>query len=201
MNKKSAYNIITVLILVSCATEEDKIRKAVEEYQALNMNDFSSYEFVSLSLDSVITHAHNISRSLASNKESLEYWKGKIISHEDFIRDMRGSSVEFEVEKEWKGFIQRDNLVIERLNKFSLQLDSLYKSLGDQANSAACEVYDYSYREKNEMGATVLRKTKLYMTPELKVEWIALGEENQKTTCNELPVILDLSTKVWNSSD
>jgi hypothetical protein len=201
MSVNSAFSVITAIILIGCATEEDKIRKAVEEYQALNMNDFSSYEFVSLTLDSAITHAHNISSSIAHNIENLEYWKNSLKGNEEFYQDLKGFRVQLEGAKKWEEFIEGDKKIIEGLNYVSFQLDSLLNSMGAQASSKACEVYDYSYREKNEFGVVVLRKTKLYLTPELKVEWIALNDENQKRTCNELPVLIDIVTKVWDDLD
>lgn len=186
MNIKSALSIIIALLLIGCATEEDRVRKAVEEYQALNMNDFSSYEFVSLSLDSAITHAHNISWRQAKNAEFLEYWKESLKEDEERDRELK-SFAQPQRAKLWEPLIQQNKTRIDELNKFSARLDSLLQALGDQANETACEVFDYSYREKNELGAIVLRKTKLYVTPELKVEWIALDSESELPPCNELP--------------
>jgi hypothetical protein len=191
MSTKSAFSVITAIILIGCATEEDKIRKAVEEYQALNLNDFSSYEFVSLSLDSAITHAHNISWRLAKIEEQLEYWKESLKFNERHHRDLK--SIDPQLSRVvWEPLIQQTKNRIHELNRFSAQMDSFRLALGDQANSTACEVYDYSFRETNELGAKVLRKTKLYITPELKVEWIALDGDSRLLACNELPAFLEI---------
>jgi len=177
MNKKSVLLIISALMFVGCAMEEDEIRKAVEEYQALNMNDFSSYEFVSLTLDSAMTQAHNINESKTLYQKNLEQYKPMLKEVEADNRRFGGGFEDFI--RRYQNQMEKDRKVVERL-------DSLLQGLGEQANSVACFVYNYSYRENNEFGARVLRVAKLYMTPELEVKTIALERGKELVTCNQL---------------
>lgn len=183
MNKKSAFSIITALILVSCATEEDRVRKAVEEYQALSMNDFSSYEFVSLTFDSAMTQAHNINQRLDQYRESLQRYKNHLADAEGDVR-LFGAGFE-EFAEHWKKEIDKNQ-------RITSQLDSMILSFGDKASTVACSIYSYTYRENNEIGAKVLRSAKLYMTPELEVKRIALDSGSELLTCNELPAYLEI---------
>jgi hypothetical protein len=183
MSVNSALSVMMVLFLVSCATEEDRVRKAVEEYQALNMNDFSSYEFVSLTLDSTITQSQNINHRLNQRRESLQRYKDHLANAEEDVR-LFGAS--------FKQFAQHWEKEIDENQRITSQLDSLLLSLGDKANIVSCTIYSYTYRENNELGAKVLRSGKLYLTPELEVKRIALDSDSELLTCNELPAYLEI---------
>jgi hypothetical protein len=196
MNRYVASGIVSALILIGCDSSEDRVRKAVETYQELNMNDYKSYEFVSLTLDSNITHSQNIEWWLSLNREEIARNEEGLKEDEDFLKFLSSpiyySRAHDELIELTKQNISRKKVNIESVNSHSVKLDSLRESMGDKINTTACIVYSYSYREKNELGAVVLRRTKLFITPDLRVVHIAIDEDSKPGPCNSLPEIQGL---------
>jgi hypothetical protein len=149
------------------------------------MNDFSSYEFVSLTLDSAMTQADNLKERIDKIRSSLKF-------SEEGIERAKGMPSLLREGGFYESQVSIYQEAVERDRRILSELETLLASLGEQANEIACNVYSYTYRENNEVGAKFLRSGKLYLTPELEVKRKALDSGSELLTCNELPAYFEI---------
>ena len=137
--KITSFLIVLAFISVN---DLEKVKEKAEEYLNQNLNDPSSYEFVSLE------HVHDITQ-----EDNLNY-------RIDYFTD-------------------RNESIAEDLKK-------LKNDLGEDVTKVACKAYEFNFRAKNEYGALILNKTRLFVSNEYEVRRIAYKEAQWLNSCNEL---------------
>lgn len=173
--KKIILLICTITALCSCGEagnqNEKKVREVVEEKLKTEMNDWSSYEFVSLEVLDTIKYIDNINFR-------KEYFKSNI----DMKRPM------YEKTNDELYSIKKDSIIL-------AGIDSIQNLMGDKINEDVAYLYNYKFRGKNKLGAVILEEYLIYISPNWEV--IQMTNDRKKLYSNpgDFPGYVELVKK------
>lgn len=170
--KKIILLICAIVTLCSCEkSNEEKVREVVEEKLKAEMNDWSSYEFVSLEILDTIKYIDNINFR-------KKYFKSCI----DMNKQLHGkTSDEFYN-------IKKDSVIL-------AGIDSIQNLMGDKVNEDVAYLYNYKFRGKNKLGAIVLDEYLIYISPNREVIQMTNDRKNLYENPGEFPGYIDLVKK------
>lgn len=170
--KKIILLICAITALCSCGgsdnQNEKKVREVVEAKLKTEMNDWSSYEFVSLEVVDTIKYIDNINFRKKDFKERIEREKG---SHMNFSNS-----------------IEKDSLIL-------IGIDSIQNAMGDKVNEDAAYLYDYKFRGKNKLGAVILEEYLIYISPNWEIIQMTNDRKNLYDNPGDFPGYVELVKK------
>lgn len=170
--KKIILLICAITALCSCGgsdnQNEKKVREVVEAKLKTEMNDWSSYEFVSLEVVDTIKYIDNINFRKKDFKERIEREKG---SHINFSNS-----------------IEKDSLIL-------IGIDSIQNAMGDKVNEDAAYLYDYKFRGKNKLGAVILEEYLIYISPNWEIIQMTNDRKNLYDNTGDFPGYVELVKK------
>lgn len=198
MRKFIAF-IPLLFFLSSCNLFTDPVRKSAEAYLMENLNDPSSYEFVSLAPLDTITYLENIEGRLEDFQRSLD----RAVKQLEFFSDIKAEddamgSVSSMAEWYTDG-IETEQKNIDRNKAIIAGIDSIRTALGDRVNEVACYGYAFDYRANNAMGGLTLYRTTLQITPDNRV--VAIAEDAGKIIVypNNFPGYKELMDRAYGN--
>lgn len=176
--------IITIIFLVSafvgCSkSDTDIVRENAEQYLQRTLDDASSYEFVHLEYNGVITQRDNLNDRISSFNLRLEIAQESKKRQENSIYPLEGA-------------IERAEKNIERYSSIVAELEALKLDIGSRLDEIACHTYEFDFRASNRMGGIELINSFLYVTPDLEVTHLATTTGQLLNTCNELEEYRDV---------
>lgn len=170
--KKIILLICAITALCSCGgsdnQNEKKVREVVEAKLKTEMNDWSSYEFVSLEIADTIKYIDNINFR-------KKYFKERIKREKD-------SPINF------SNSIERDSLIL-------IRIDSIQNLMGDKVNEDAAYLYNYKFRGKNKLGAVILEEYLIYISPNWEIIQMTNDRKNLYDNPGDFPGYVDLVKK------
>lgn len=181
MIKQLLLIAIVAFGLISCQsdkepTQQDIVKKNVEEYLKPKMNDPESYEFAELKLTDSILYSGNVQyrkeyfgRNLKSDKDDLE-------------RQERYKTEISSMYSEEK--VSELNAKIGKNEKILSEIDRLSTELGDKVNNVASYTYNYSFRGNNKLGAKVLNEYILQTNPAPDFKVLNLAKNRTQVLLN-----------------
>ncbi|QXP61541.1 hypothetical protein [Olleya sp. HaHaR_3_96] len=180
-----------VLGMTSCQsekepTQQDIVKKNVEEYLKPKMNDPESYEFAELKLTDSILYSDNVKYRKEYFEKNLKYDKDDLERQERYKTEIPSM---FSEEK-----VTELNSKIEKNEKILSEIDRLSTELGDKANDVASYTYYYSFRGNNKLGAKVLNEYILQTnpSPDFKVVNLAKNRDQVLLNPNDFPGYLEM---------
>jgi hypothetical protein len=197
--KKTALLIGLGIVLTSCNLFTDPVRKSAEAYLMENLNDPSSYEFVSLVPTDTITYLENIDgrledfqRDLDRALSQLDFYSSEIAREEalGYTSSMTEWFTE-QVETEQKNVDMNTSLVA--------GIDSIKTALGDRVNGVACYEYEFTYRANNAMGGLTLNRATLQITPDNEVITVAETPGKKIVYPNNFPGYIEFVRKKYQN--
>lgn len=173
--KKIILLICAITALCSCGEagnqNEKKVREVVEAKLKTEMNDWSSYEFVSLEVLDTIKYIDNINFR-------KEYFKSNI--------DMKKTMYEKTSDEFYN--IKKDSIIL-------AGIDSIQNLMGDKVNEDVAYLYNYRFRGKNKLGAVILDEYLIYISPDWEVIQMTNDRKNLYENPGEFPGYIDLVKK------
>ncbi|TLP75694.1 hypothetical protein [Maribacter sp. ACAM166] len=162
-------------------TQQDIVKKNVEEYLKPKMNDPESYEFVELKLTDSVLYSDNVKYRKEYFEKDLKFEKGELKRQEKYKNEFPSMYSEEKISKL--------NAEIEKIEKILSEIDRLSTELGDKANNPASYTYYYSLRGNNKLGAKVLSEYILQTSPapDFKVLNLADNKDQILLNPNEFP--------------
>ncbi len=184
--KKISLTIAFVLLafiiigLISCSvkqpTQDDIVKKNLEEYIKEKMNDPSSYEFVKLELKDSITYNDNIEYRKDDFRRNMEYDLNSLQRQETYKAEIPSMYDEKEVE-ELKAKIEKNEKILSKI-------DSLATLLGDKKNEVASFTYLFSFRGNNALGVKILNEYVVQTNPAPDFKIINMTDDKNKIFLN-----------------
>lgn len=166
--------------LKSCSekqpTQDDVVKKNVEEYIKEKMNDPSSYEFVKLELMDSITFNDNIEYRKNYFNRSMESDQSLLERQERYKTEMPSMYDEKDAE-ELKVKIEKNQRVITKI-------DSIANQLGERKNEVASYTYIFSFRGYNALGAKILNEYVVQTDPSPDFKIINMTGDKDKIYLN-----------------
>ena len=144
--KKIILLVCAITALCSCGgsgnQNEKKVREVVEAKLKTEMNDWSSYEFVSAEAIDTIKYIDNINFRKEQFRDNIE-------------REKRtsGSGLDFSAS------INKDSIIL-------AGIDSIQNAMGNKVNEDVAYLYKYKLRGKNKLGAVILEEYLIYISPQ-----------------------------------
>lgn len=170
--KKIILLICAITAICSCGgsdnQNEKKVREVVEAKLKTEMNDWSSYEFVSLEVLDTIKYIDNINFRKKYFKESIKREKDSPIN--------------------FSNSIERDSLIL-------IGIDSIQNLMGDKVNEDAAYLYKYKFRGKNKLGAVILEEYLIYISPNWEIIQMTNDRKNLYDNPGGFPGYVDLVKK------
>ncbi len=184
--KKISLTIAFVLLafitigLISCSvkqpTQDDIVKKNLEEYVKEKMNYPSSYEFVKLELKDSITYNDNIEYRKDDFRRNMEYDLNSLQRQETYKAEIPSMYDEKEVE-ELKAKIEKNEKILSKI-------DSLATLLGDKKNEVASFTYLFSFRGNNALGVKILNEYVVQTNPAPDFKIINMTDDKNKIFLN-----------------
>ncbi len=166
--------------LISCSvkqpTQDDIVKKNLEEYVKEKMNDPSSYEFVKLELKDSITYNDNIEYRKDDFRRNMEYDLNSLQRQETYKAEIPSMYDEKEVE-ELKAKIEKNEKILSKI-------DSLATLLGDKKNEVASFTYLFSFRGNNALGVKILNEYVVQTNPAPDFKIINMTDDKNKIFLN-----------------
>lgn len=167
--------VCTIVALCSCGStgnsNEKKVREVVEAKLKAEMNDWSSYEFVSLEVVDTIKYIDNINFR-------KEYFKSNIDRNKEMYEKTNNELYS----------TRKDSIIL-------AGIDSIQNLMGDKVNEDAAYLYDYKFRGKNKLGAVVLDEYLIYISPDWEVIQMTKDRKNLYNNPGEFPGYVNLVKK------
>jgi len=179
---KIAFRLFAFIALglASCSekqfTQDDIVKRNIEEYVKEKMNDPSSYEFVKLELIDSITFNDNIEYRKDFFGRNMEYDRSSLESQERYKTEIPSMYDEKEVEA-LQAKIEKNKRVLSKI-------DSLATLLADRRNEVASYTYIFSFRGNNALGAKILNEYIVQTDPAPDFKIINMTDDKDKIFLN-----------------
>jgi hypothetical protein len=148
MKKKITLILLSVFALTSCnqkpPTQDEIVKKNVEEYIKPKLNDPKSYEFVKLELADSVLFSDNVKYRRNYFQDNLERYR------EDLVYRTENPLMYDEVE------IGETKEKIANTEKILIEINSLETKLGTRTNEVASYTYIFQFRGNNALGVKTL---------------------------------------------
>jgi hypothetical protein len=159
--KKIGYIIMSVILLMSCSSDESKIRGKAEKIVKENMNDPKSYELVGFEKEGVLTWNDCIDNRIRLFQSSLDYYTA-----------------------------EKNKIEIKYYKSLISGMNYIKKKMGEKASEVAITNYVLRIRGNNKLGSKVLSDFYVQVLNDGKFEVLNLVSEKSKlydTLTDELP--------------
>ena len=170
--KKIILLVCVITGLCSCGESGDqnekKLREVVEAKLKTDMNDWSSYEFVSAEAIDTVKYIDNINFRKDFFKERIEREKGLSINLSNSIK--------------------KDSLIL-------IGIDSIQNVMGNKVNDDVAYLYKYKFRGKNKLGALILEEYLVYISPSGELIQMTNDENKLYNNPGEFPGYVELVKK------
>jgi hypothetical protein len=173
--KKIILLVCAITALCSCGgsgnQNEKKVREVVEAKLKTEMNDWSSYEFVSAEAIDTIKYIDNINYRKEYFQKSIENNKGA----SNYGLDYSSS-------------ITKDSIIL-------IGIDSIQNAMGDKVNEDVAYLYKYKFRGKNKLGAVILDEYLIYISPNWEIIQMTNDPKKLYNNPGDFPGYVDLVKK------
>jgi hypothetical protein len=166
--------------LTSCSekqpTQDEIVKKNIEELMVAQMNDPESYEFVKIELLDSVLYSDNIEFRRKHFQRELYGDQGTLITQEEY-------KTQFPILYD-KRKVQELKEQIEKNERILFKIDSLETQLGNRKKEVASYTYIFSFRGKNSFGAKILNEYVLQTDPAPHFKIINFTDDKEKIYLN-----------------
>lgn len=172
-------------------TREEVIRSNVEKILYTNLNDSTSYEFVSIEILDSVSYADNIEDRVKFFVKDLEDEKSKLDDQARY-KSLKSYSYDPKSVEKIKQSIKRNEYVL-------AGIDSIKASLIGAQDSVASYSYLFKFRAANAFGAKVINSYIVQTDPQPSYGVINIAQNREKVylTPNEFPGYRELVKKSY----
>ena len=168
--------VVCTLFFVSCSerelTQEEIVKRNIEEKITPSLNDAKSYEFVNLTLIDSITYLNNINHR-------RELFEMRLTNDENNINYMIKSNEEFpDLFKSEE--MEKLKVSIKKNKNILLKINEVQKIMGDEVYNIASFTYLFEMRGNNKFGAKVLNHYYVQTSAKPELEIINMTTDKDK---------------------
>ncbi|SHJ67242.1 hypothetical protein SAMN04487911_13012 [Arenibacter nanhaiticus] len=172
---------VTTMGLTSCEshkapTQQDIVRKNIEEHIKPKMNDPESYEFAELILADSVLYKDNIEYRKEYFERNLGYDQENLERQEKYKKEIPSIFNPEEVEEL--------NSKIETNKKILSEIDRLESELGESVHEVASYTYIFRFRAVNGLGAKMLNEYLVQTNPAPDLGIINIAEDRNELLLN-----------------
>lgn len=157
-------------------TQDEIVKKNIEEYLKSKMNDPASYEFVKLELIDSVLFSNNIeyrkdyfNRNMESDQNSLERQERYKIEIPSMFNKKEVADL--------KANIEKNRRILEKI-------DSIATQLGERTHEVASYKYVFTFRGNNAFGAKILNEYIVQTDPSPDFKIINMTDDKDKIYLN-----------------